>query len=294
MRALRWSILLIGATALGCPHPGPEPEPEPDGSVDAGIADAGPADGGAPDASVSDGGISDGGDGGRRAPLDGGSRDAGEDAGEDAGPPPVTFSAQIVDFCNNFTSLEGVQVSLLGGGASAITDSQGNYTLPVPGGVPFTQVLQLTGYQTAYVGEVLIDSDLTLTLTQIPLVCDSAYQSLTGSFTNFDTNEGVILAKVYTLAASGGCTDQSGWTFEISPSGGETYLYFDVTGSPDPSLTSTQSYGIGAVYGIAASRVLLSAEKPDAGCTNAGSQVGLTGYVDLAPGILSYGAYFIQ
>ena len=161
-------------------------------------------------------------------------------------------------------------------------------------GAPFTQVLQLAGYQTSYVGEVSIQSDLTLTVTPIPLVCDSAYQSLTSSFTNFNANEGVILAKVYTLAASGACTDQSGWTFQISPSGGETFLYFDVTGSPNPSLTATQSYGIGSVYDVAASRVLLSAVKADAGCANAGPAVGLTGYVDLAPGILSYGAYFIE
>ena len=187
-----------------------------------------------------------------------------------------------------------MQVSLLGGSASAFTDSQGNYTLPVPAGVPFTQQVQLTGYQTAYVGEVTIESAVTLTVTQIPLVCDSLYQSLTGSFTNFDSSEGVILAKVDTLASSGPCTDQSGWSFQISPSGAETYLYFDVTDSPDPTLTATQSYGVGAIYNIAASRVLLSAVKPDAGCTNAGSQVGLTGYVDLAPGILSYGGYFIE
>jgi hypothetical protein len=40
--------------------------------------------------------------------------------------------------------------------------------------------------------------------------------------------------------------------------------------------------------------VLLSAQKPDAGCSNADSAVGLTGYIDLAPGILSLGGYFIQ
>jgi hypothetical protein len=295
-------VLVLLLAALGCPHP--TPTPTLDGSVYTGDSgeppdasvDAGPVDAGSPDASIPDSGT----DGGRpdAGPADAGFPDAGDggetEDGGDAGPPPIIFSAQVIDFCNNYSPLEGVQVSLLGGGASALTDAQGNYSLPVQAGIPFTQVVQLTGYQTAYVGEVQIEADLLLTVTQIPLVCNSAYQSLTGSFTNFDTNEGVILAKVDTLASSGPCTDQSGWTFQITPSGGETYLYFDVTGTPNPTLTATESYGIGSVYDIAASRVLLSAQKPDAGCANAGAQVGLTGYVDLAPGILSYGGYFIE
>jgi hypothetical protein len=320
MRA-RWAALLC-VTWLGCPGPHPgEPDAsvptdggeQPDASVppvdggihdggDAGPADAGPADAGRPDASLPDASLPDAGDAGR---LDAGGTDAGDggdagpaDAGEgadggDAGSPTVTYSVQVVDLCNNYAPIQGVQVSLLGGGASSITNAQGFFQQPVQAGGPFTAVMQLSGYQTSYLEESEVESAFTLPV-QIPLACTSLYQSLASSLVNVNPNEGILLAKVYSLASTGSCTDQSGWSFQISPAGGESTVYFDVTGSPNPALTSTASFGLGVIYNIAASRVQLAAAKADAGCSNVSALEGLTGYVDLAPQVMSLGGYFIQ
>jgi carboxypeptidase family protein len=298
----RMRIALLLATTwlavwLGC-------SPSPVGDGDSGIsADAGTLQdsGTSKDAgTVIDAGRDSGFDAGPVNSDAGAIADAGSfpdagapDANVDAGPGQVTFTAQVTDFCNNRNPLPGIQVSTLTGGTSVISDTGGNFSLPVPPGAPFTIVLQYPGYQTAYFPELNLSASETSPIP-LPMFCASGVQAMQQALVGYNTQDGAMFAGVSTLATSGPCTDQSGWQFHLAPTSGEQVAYIDNTGNPNSTLTSTSSWGYAIVYNIGVSRVSISVDKPDAGCTNASSTFGLTGYVDISPSALSYGGVFIQ
>jgi hypothetical protein len=230
----------------------------------------------------------------------------------DAGNCPGTwFGTEVIDFetcvpvCGasvQALSPEGIPIA---GTAQYSQPPIGAFHYCLPTDTTFEATVTAPGYPTFYYGEIQGQ-----VLTDLPSFGMLSTNELS-TFADFlqpplSLTEGAIVAFGVDLDGCGGLGGQAGWIVSLTPDddggvyapGGYQVLYIDVTGFPNPALTSTSAYGVAILYNIdpsVATFPYLHAVPPDGGaCHLINAELGFTGRVQTGAGIFAEQGLFVE
>ncbi|MGO8997861.1 MAG: hypothetical protein ACLQVI_31465 [Polyangiaceae bacterium] len=139
----------------------------------------------------------------------------------DSSPPLVTQTGTTVEYnpCGNNTPVAGATVTI--GSRTAVTASDGTYSIQVPSGTPFTMTVSAPTYIP------LIEANDTVTASydrgNTLLISSETAEFLEASLPNYESSAALLTIE---LVKTGSCTDVGGTTVGVVPSNASAVVQY--------------------------------------------------------------------